>query len=266
MNIVEYFGKLNEEDKLTQAFLIGNVLFDDIQSDINEVLQKYIFNNSIDNLKDNPDVYILKQDEVNITKDVIKDLLNKLSTTSQFNNKKVYIIDKTEYLSDTVFNAILKTLEEPKEGIYAILISNNIDAVKPTIISRCQKIFLSSSTDKLELTEEIGEISNDLINSIEENGPKTIAKNYKMYNIISDRDKFVKVLKTMMNEYHKVLKSIIEGKNEDYLNKKILENNNLSSILNKMLIIDNTINLMQNYLNKNLSIDRFIIEMWRCNI
>ncbi len=266
MNIVEYFGKLNEEDKLTQAFLIGNVLFDDIQSEINEVLQKYIFNNSIDNLKDNPDVYILKQDEVNITKDVIKDLLNKLSTTSQFNNKKVYIIDKTEYLSDTVFNAILKTLEEPKEGIYAILISNNIDAVKPTIISRCQKIFLSSSTDKLELTEEIEEISNDLINSIEENGPKTIAKNYKMYNIISDRDKFVKVLKTMMNEYHKVLKLIIEGKNEDYLNKKILENNNLASILNKMLIIDNTINLMQNYLNKNLSIDRFIIEMWRCNI
>ncbi len=266
MNIVEYFKKLNEEDKLTQAFLIGNVLFDDIQNEINEVLKKYIFNNSIDNLKDNPDVYILKQDETNITKDVIKDLLNKLSTTSQFNNKKVYIIDKTEYLSDTVFNAILKTLEEPKEGIYAILISNNIDAVKPTIVSRCQKIFLTSSTDKLELNEEIEEISNDLINSIEENGPKTIAKNYKMYNIISDRDKFIKVLKSMMEEYHKVLKSIIEEKNEDYLNKKILENNNLSSILNKMLIIDNTINLMKNYLNKNLSIDRFIIEMWRCNI
>lgn len=266
MNIVEYFEKLNEEDKLSQAFLIGNVLFDDIQNEINEVLQKYIFNNSIDNLKDNPDVYILKQDEVNITKDVIKDLLNKLSTTSQFNNKKVYIIDKTEYLSDTVFNAILKTLEEPKEGIYAILISNNIDAVKPTIVSRCQKIFLTSSMDKLELNEEIEEITNDLINSIEENGPKTIAKNYKMYNIISDRDKFIKVLKTMMDEYHKVLKSIIEEKNDDYLNKKILDNNNLTNILNKMLIIDNTINLMQNYLNKNLSIDRFIIEMWRCNI
>ena len=266
MNIVEYFEKLNEGDKLTQAFLIGNVLFDDVQNEINEVLQKYIFKNNIDNLKDNPDVYILKQDEVNITKDVIKDLLNKLSTTSQFNNKKVYIIDKTEYLSDTVFNAILKTLEEPKEGIYAILISNNIDAVKPTIVSRCQKIFLTSSTDKLELTEEIEEIANNLIDSIEENGPKTIAKNYKMYNIITDRDKFVQILKTMMNEYHKVLKSIIEEKNDDFLNKKILENNNLTSILNKMLIIDNTINLMQNYLNKNLSIDRFIIEMWRCNI
>lgn len=266
MNIVEYFEKLNEGDKLTQAFLIGNVLFDDVQNEINEVLQKYIFNNNIDNLKDNPDVYTLKQDEANITKDVIKDLLNKLSTTSQFNNKKVYIIDKTEYLSDTVFNAILKTLEEPKEGIYAILISNNIDAVKPTIVSRCQKIFLTSSTDKLELTEEIEEIANNLIDSIEENGPKTIAKNYKMYNIITDREKFVQILKTMMNEYHKVLKSIIEEKKDDFLNKKILENNNLTSILNKMLIIDSTINLMQNYLNKNLSIDRFIIEMWRCNI
>ena len=266
MNIVEYFEKLNEEDKLTQAFLLGNVHFDDIKNEINEVLQKYIFNNNIDNLKDNPDVYILKQDETNITKDIIKDLLNKLSTTSQFNNKKVYIIDKTEYLSDTIFNAILKTLEEPKEGIYAILISNNIDAVKPTIISRCQKIFLTSSSDKLEFTEELEEITTDLINSIEENGPKTIAKNYKMYNIINDRDKFIQVLKTMMNEYHKVLKSIIEEKEEEFLNKKILENNNLSSILNKMLVIDNTINLMQNYLNKNLSIDRFIIEMWRCNI
>ena len=266
MNIVEYFEKLNEGDNLTQAFLIGNVLFDDVQNEINEVLQKYIFNNNIDNLKDNPDVYTLKQDEANITKDVIKDLLNKLSTTSQFNNKKVYIIDKTEYLSDTVFNAILKTLEEPKEGIYAILISNNIDAVKPTIVSRCQKIFLTSSTDKLELTEEIEEIANNLIDSIEENGPKTIAKNYKMYNIITDREKFVQILKTMMNEYHKVLKSIIEEKKDDFLNKKILENNNLTSILNKMLIIDSTINLMQNYLNKNLSIDRFIIEMWRCNI
>ena len=266
MNIVEYFEKLNEEDKLSQAFLIGNVLFDDVQNEINEVLQKYIFNNSIDNLKDNPDVYILKQDEVNITKDVIKDLLNKLSTTSQFNNKKVYIIDKTEYLSDTVFNAILKTLEEPKEGIYAILISNNIDAVKPTIVSRCQKIFLTSSMDKLELNKEIEEITNDLINSIEENGPKTIAKNYKMYNIISDRDKFIKVLKTMMDEYHKVLKSIIEENNDELINKKILDNNNLNTILNKMIVIDNTINMMHNYLNKNLSIDRFIIEMWRCNI
>ena len=50
MNIVEYFEKLNEVDKLTQAFLIGNVLFDDVQNEINEVLQKYIFNNNIDNL------------------------------------------------------------------------------------------------------------------------------------------------------------------------------------------------------------------------
>ena len=66
-----------------------------------------------------------------------------------------------------------------------------------------------------------------------------------MYNIINDRDKFIQVLKTMMNEYHKVLKSIIEEKEEEFLNKKILENNNLSSILNKMLVIDNTINLMQ---------------------
>ncbi len=48
-------------------------------------------------------------------------------------------------------------------------------------------------------------------------------------------------------------------------NNEILKNNDIISLSKKILTIDNTINLLYNFLNKNLSIDKFIIEMWRCN-
>lgn len=267
MNLLDYFENLSAENKLTQAFLIGNVIFDDVKSEINTILQKYIFDNNINNMNDNPDVYILRQDVSSITKDNIKELLNKLSTTSQFNNKKVYIIDKTEYLSDTVYNAILKTLEEPKKGIYAFLITNNIDAVKPTIISRCQKLFISASSDKIELHEELETNAFELIKSIEVEKIKTIAKKYKIYSIISDRDVFIQILRIMLTNYYNALKiKINKDKYNSEICKIIIDNNTNENIMNKILIIDKSINLLSNYLNKNLCIDRFIIEMWRCTL
>ena len=76
--------------------------------------------------------------------DTTKELLNYLSTTSQISNKKVYIIQNCENLHKKVVNALLKTIEEPGPGIYAILLTSNIANVLPTIVSRCQKIFISS--------------------------------------------------------------------------------------------------------------------------
>jgi hypothetical protein len=46
----------------------------------------------------------------------------------------------------------------------------------------------------------------------------------------------------------------------------IIRKNTIESISKKILVIDNSINLLSNYLNKNLSIDKSIIDMWRCNI
>ena len=39
-------------------------------------------------------------------------------------------------------NTLLKTLEEPVPGIYAILTCENMNRVLPTIISRCMVIHL----------------------------------------------------------------------------------------------------------------------------
>lgn len=54
--------------------------------------------------------------------------------------KKVYIINDVDKATPEALNSLLKFLEEPNESILAILISDSISNVLPTIVSRCQTI------------------------------------------------------------------------------------------------------------------------------
>lgn len=51
----------------------------------------------------------------------------------------ICIIDEAQTMMDPIANALLKTLEEPRSNVYFILISHDIQAVLPTIISRSAK-------------------------------------------------------------------------------------------------------------------------------
>ncbi len=51
----------------------------------------------------------------------------------------VYIIDEVHMLSNTAFNALLKTLEEPPEHVIFILATTEAHKVPQTILSRCQR-------------------------------------------------------------------------------------------------------------------------------
>ena len=55
---------------------------------------------------------------------------------------KIYIIDEVHMLSDSAFNALLKTLEEPPENVKFILATTEIRKVPATILSRCQRFDL----------------------------------------------------------------------------------------------------------------------------
>lgn len=54
--------------------------------------------------------------------------------------KRVYIINDVDRATPEALNSLLKFLEEPNDSILAILISDSISNVLPTIISRCQTI------------------------------------------------------------------------------------------------------------------------------
>lgn len=67
----------------------------------------------------------------------------------------VYIIDEVHALSKDAFNALLKTLEEPPSYIIFIMATTEIQAVLPTIISRCQRfdfkrISIETITERLK--------------------------------------------------------------------------------------------------------------------
>ena len=73
--IYDYFNTMNKSNKINQSFLIGNVSFDDIQNDLNIILRDFFFKKDI-NIYENPDIYILRQNERIITKSDIKKLLS----------------------------------------------------------------------------------------------------------------------------------------------------------------------------------------------
>ena len=56
----------------------------------------------------------------------------------QVGKYKVYIIDEVHMLSQSAFNAFLKTLEEPPEHAKFILATTEKHKIIPTILSRCQ--------------------------------------------------------------------------------------------------------------------------------
>jgi DNA polymerase-3 subunit gamma/tau len=68
----------------------------------------------------------------------IRSLIDQVRYPPQFGKFKVYIIDEVHMLSNSAFNAFLKTLEEPPSYAIFILATTEKHKVIPTILSRCQ--------------------------------------------------------------------------------------------------------------------------------
>ncbi len=75
-----------------------------------------------------------------ISIDDIRDLNKRFSLSSTDHSYKVCVIDTTEDLNLSASNSLLKILEEPPKNTLFILVSNNQQAILPTILSRCQKV------------------------------------------------------------------------------------------------------------------------------
>ena len=68
----------------------------------------------------------------------IRDIKEKVQYAPGSSKYKVYIIDEVHMLSQSAFNAFLKTLEEPPAHAVFILATTEKHKIIPTILSRCQ--------------------------------------------------------------------------------------------------------------------------------
>ena len=126
----------------------------------------------------------------------IRNIKTFLSQKSINSEKKIVLIIDAHLLNEAASNCLLKTLEEPSNGIF-ILLTSKLNLLLDTIISRCQIVRFRSfsskqiksilkeylDTSKLKINTKLK--FEDLINSA--NGsPNQLLKNIEIWNDLSD--------------------------------------------------------------------------------
>ncbi len=239
---------------------------------------------------------IIEADSFIIKKEQLIELQGDFSKSSIEGNYRVYIIKDCDKMNKQASNSLLKFLEEPVDGIIAILLTNHFSRVMSTIVSRCQVIHLNKvfSFDNCSSLKNLATIccdSNDdvdkfllndnnniilccvidFINYFEDNGLDILLVMKKMwYNIIQSRDDCLFAFQIMVYFYYDVLKHLL-GKN-DYLFCSNIDDivhvancNSLDMVIEKLNIIQYGYKMILCNLNINLLLDDVIIKLGDVN-
>ena len=230
-----------------------------------------------------------------IKKSQLDELQLDFSKKAVLGDKKIYIIKDADKLNASSANSLLKFLEEPEEGIIAILLTDNIYQMIGTIVSRCQVVSLkpNKKLDNLstlnriadiifnseqEIAEFInGEDSLNYINKIisfsryyEDNKMNTLIYVNKLWNdAFSDRSLNMLGFSIMLLLYKDILNMKL-GKDlevfADYMEdvKYICEKNSIECLISKINVIMKLRDLIKFNINQNSLMDKLIIELKGC--
>ena len=69
----------------------------------------------------------------------VREIIENIKYLPASGKYKIYIVDEAHMLSQSAFNALLKTLEEPPPHVVFILATTEVHKVPVTILSRCQR-------------------------------------------------------------------------------------------------------------------------------
>lgn len=87
-----------------------------------------------------PDLHLVEPDGASIKIDQIRELQKEFAYKATASGTKIYILSQAEKMTTQAANSLLKFLEEPSSSVIAILITENGNALLPTIQSRAQWI------------------------------------------------------------------------------------------------------------------------------
>ena len=168
------------------------------------------------------DIIEINGNNETIKKGHIENIQSTFKKSSLEGKCKIYIIERIENSTKEAMNSLLKILEEPIEGIFAIFTTQNINRVLPTIISRCQVIEIKTDN-------------------------KTILKN----ELIDEGFEIEKanILSVLMNDKNKILE--LDENNFDDIKVEVLNFIEDLFLHRENLIINTQIHLMKNHNNKD---------------
>ena len=217
-----------------------------------------------------PELKIISADGMYIKKQQIIELQQEFSRSAVEGKKRIYIIRDCEKMRTEAANSMLKFLEEPEDDIVAILMTNNINNVLPTIISRCKVIKLNNVSNQENGKDEILEnLAINFISSLETKGVSTIIDVKDLWFSVvgpKDRDKMVLVFDTMIDIYYDMMKIKTGSKNIKYSRwvdkiSEFVNLNNLDGILAKINILLEAKDSVKFNVNSSLLVDSIIISI-----
>ena len=218
------------------------------------------------NANSNPDFQIIIPDGKAIKIDQIRNLQSKIVEKPIISNKKVYIIDNADTMTEESQNSLLKTLEEPPEYAMIILIASNENRILQTIKSRCIIIKFEDLTDRqisnflhLDNKELVKLCGGSLENAakIEENKDIYI----RLKQMTDDLQKGSLIDALSNNILYSLKDNILEML--DYLNVIFFEKSKENIKIAKAIsIIEKTKEKLIANNNFDMSIDYMIIHIW----
>jgi len=143
-----------------QSILITGGAEEDRQEKLHEILTTLGFP-KLSGLEGHQNIAVIAPDDekIAIGIDKIRDLRSWLTIKSTSSLPKVALIESAVSLTESAQNALLKTLEEPPENTFVILVASRISFLLPTVISRCQIIELSENFEKVLSQKEMAKLS-----------------------------------------------------------------------------------------------------------
>jgi len=167
-----------------------------------------------------PDLKIIEENEKtnNLKIDQIREMQKEMAYKPYESEFKIYIIDGAEKMTTQAANSLLKTLEEPPSYAIIILISEELNKLLPTVISRCQNLrFSNISREKMKEflnKQNIAKEKQELIIGLAQGSIGKAKELYKNNKFLNKRKKIYDFLKEM----NKVTKVDIFSEVNDWVN------------------------------------------------
>ena len=236
-----------------------------------------------------PEIEIISPDGLWIKKEQLIKLQEEFSKKAIIGNKKIYIIKEAEKLNKQSANSILKFLEEPEEGIIAILITENLYQVLETIRSRCQIISLKEVKKQITVqntlsalglvlfeNNDLNEVEKEKINKIinfvnyyEKHHLDTIIYMQKLWHdYIKNKDDLLISFDIMILFYKDILNYLMEKPIEIFFDEEksisdIAKINTITTICQKFSILTEFKDQIKYNANTNLLMDKLSITLER---
>lgn len=101
--------------------------------------------------QNHPDIIFVSHEKPNTigVEDIRNQINNDIGIKPYSGPRKIYIMNEGEKMTVQAQNALLKTLEEPPEYAVILILTANVDAFLPTILSRCVVLNMKPVADEL---------------------------------------------------------------------------------------------------------------------